>query len=150
MAKNFSEDIQAIIITANGEYDIFLFPTMHNNLFHLITDNFNEGYNHYELYIDQAKDLLHIYDDMEYGTGGTSIVNRIGEYLIKKICSSLNLNNSEQTKAMLYYPEQSADRGVGIVTYGYHTEKRKYDFGHPFDENNTYGPFINMAKNRKF
>ncbi|PGC23553.1 hypothetical protein COM11_25065 [Bacillus pseudomycoides] len=149
MFKKSSDNEQAIVITASNTYDVFLFPAIGDNQFHLITENFhNMGYNHFELYVDAENSLLHIYDDIGWSTGGTSAINRINKYLIDKIYTSLDLSNPEEAKVLIYFPESNT-KGVGIVTYGYHVEEGKYDFGHPFDETSTYEPFINMAKKRK-
>ncbi|EOQ09126.1 hypothetical protein [Bacillus cereus] len=149
MFKKSSNDEQAIVITTSDTYDVFLFPDISDNQFHLITENFhNMGYNHFELYVDTENNLLHIYDDIGWGTRGTSAINRINKYLIDKIYTSLHLSNPEEAKVLIYFPESNT-KSVGIVTYGYHAEEGKYGFGHPFDETSTYEPFINMAKQRK-
>ncbi|PHF99164.1 hypothetical protein [Bacillus toyonensis] len=149
MFKKSSNNEQASVITASETYDVFLFPNISDNRFHLITKNFhNMGCNHFELYVDTENNLLHIYDDIGWGTRGTSAINRIDKYLIDQIYTSLHLSNSEEAKVLIYFPESNT-KGVGIATYGYHAEEGEYGFGHPFDEKSTYEPFIGMAKQRK-
>ncbi|PES30617.1 hypothetical protein [Bacillus cereus] len=149
MFKKSSKNEPAIVITASETYDVFLFPNIIDNRFHLITENFyNMGCNYFELYVDIENNLLHIYDDIGWGTRGTSAINRINKYLIDQIYTSLHLSNSEEAKILIYFPE-SNKKGVSIVTYGYHVEEGEYGFGHLFDETSTYEPFISMAKQRK-
>ncbi|NKW97704.1 hypothetical protein [Bacillus toyonensis] len=150
MFKKSSNNEQASVITASETYDVFLFPNISDNRFHLITENFhNMGYNHFELYVDTENHLLHIYDDIGWGTRGTSVINRINKYLIEKIYASLHLSNPQEAKVIIYFPENNT-KGVGIATYGYHAREDEYGFGHLFDETSTYEPFINMAKQRKY
>ncbi|PGC13670.1 hypothetical protein COM08_26280 [Bacillus wiedmannii] len=149
MFKKSPNNEQAIVITASETYDVFLFPNISDNRFHLIIENFyNMGCNYFELYVDIKNNLLHIYDDIGWVTRGTSAVNRINKHLIDKIYTSLHLSNSEEAKVLIYSPESNT-KGVGIVTYGHHAEEGKYGFGPPFNITSTYEPFINMAKQRK-
>ncbi|WP_416808758.1 hypothetical protein [Bacillus thuringiensis] len=150
MFKKSSDNEKAIVITASDTYDVFLFPNIVDNRFHLITENFhNTGYNHFELYVEKENHLLHIYDDIGWLAKGTSVINIIDQYLIDKICACLHLSNPEEAKVIIYFPENHT-QGVGIATYGYHAREDEYGFGHPFDETSTYEPFINMAKQRKY
>ncbi|WP_237982674.1 hypothetical protein [Bacillus thuringiensis] len=151
MFKKSLNNEQSSVITTNETYDVFLFPSIINNRFHLITENFyNMKCNYFELYIDTENNLLHIYDGIGLSTHGTSTINKINKYLIDKIYISLYLSNSEEAKVLIYFPESNS-KGVGIVTYDYHAEEEgKNGFGHPFDETSTYEPFINMAKQRKY
>ncbi|MED2765981.1 hypothetical protein P4283_28995 [Bacillus thuringiensis] len=147
MSKKPSNNERASVITTSKTYDVFLFPNIIDNRFHLITENFyTMSCNYFELYVDTKNNLLHIY----YSIGlGTSKINRINEYLIDKIYTSLYLYNSEEAKILIYFPERNT-KEVGIVTYNYYAEKGIYGFGHPFDEKSIYEPFINMAKQRTY
>ncbi|PEB54619.1 hypothetical protein COO03_05095 [Bacillus sp. AFS098217] len=149
MFKKNANTNEAIVMTNGDIFDLFLFPTMREQQYHLVTENFhNMGYNHYLLYVDSDKNLLHIYDEISSTTGGTSAINRINDYLIEKVYEALNLGNPKKAKALIYFPEMNST-GVGIVTYGYHADREEYDFGHDISESNRHEPFIKLAQNHK-
>ncbi|MDY8165869.1 MULTISPECIES: hypothetical protein [Bacillus] len=150
MLKKSSNNEQSNVITASKTYDVFLFPNIIDNRFHLITENFyNMSCNYLDLYVDTENNLLHIYDDIGLSTREINAINRINKYLIDQIYTSLHLSNSEDTKVLIYFPESNT-KGIGIVTYGYHAEVGEYGFGHPFDETSTYEPFMSMTKQRRY
>lgn len=54
MIGKIAKNDQTIVITSSDTREVFLFSTIAESRFHLISENFsNKGYNHFELYVDQ-------------------------------------------------------------------------------------------------
>ena len=69
MFKKSSNNEQASVINSSDTYDVFLFPNISDNRFHLITENFyNMKCNCFELYVDTENNLLNINDNIGLGT----------------------------------------------------------------------------------
>ncbi|AEA19459.1 TPA: hypothetical protein ACTZ1F_005919 [Bacillus cereus] len=144
MFKKDPKNEETAILVTKDSFDIFLFPTSHEEQYHLVIENFHVGYNHFLLFVDRKNHALHIYDDLYTIVGGTSAINLISEYLIEKLYELLHLKDYKNAKVLIYFPENHKDSG--LVSYGYQSKKDDFDFGLDISEITKHEAYLELAK----
>lgn len=111
-----------------------LFKTHTENRYYMIAENFWNGNNFFEVYVDRDDNIIHIYDDIEKDTAGTSAINLISPEFAEELCRQVNILFSDKIVFAIYCTGEWK-----ITTYGYSSED-KYDFN-IIKINSVYKPF---------
>ena len=126
---------------STNEQTVFLYESLNTDCYQLNVANNGPGFNHFDLYVDHANKIFHIFDSLNYldpdsGTSADQHAYCEHNNLMQRICTSLGLNHETYYKAVIYNPSSNTE---GFWTE--HYDVKRYDL-----ESIKYKPFVQNAK----